>query len=264
MIRRVGPTRSQRASFSARRGTGKELVARGCMPRARPDGRAAPFVADALRRACRRRRSGKRTFRAHQGQLHRRVPRSAGPDGRRRRRRLFLDEVGEMPPPMQVKLLRFLQEGTFMPVGGRSPLHADPHRIGHASGSRCHGCCRYVPGEICSIASKGSSCGRSDLPSVPKISACWRRSSCSVALAIGLCGFRRRPLLGSAYKPGPAMCRSCNPWSQTCSRCYMARTITVIDLDTLELATTGRSTGPPRRRPFGFDGDSLPARVAAS
>ncbi len=38
---------------------------------------------------------------------------------------LFLDEVGEMPPPMQVKLLRFLQEGTFLPVGGRAQKRAD-------------------------------------------------------------------------------------------------------------------------------------------
>ena len=38
---------------------------------------------------------------------------------------LFLDEVGEMPPAMQVKLLRFLQEGAYTPVGGRQPLAAD-------------------------------------------------------------------------------------------------------------------------------------------
>jgi DNA-binding NtrC family response regulator len=38
---------------------------------------------------------------------------------------LFLDEVGETPPAMQVKLLRFLQEREYMPVGGRSPKRAD-------------------------------------------------------------------------------------------------------------------------------------------
>jgi len=38
---------------------------------------------------------------------------------------LFLDEVGEMPPPMQVKLLRFLQEGSFVAVGGRVQKRAD-------------------------------------------------------------------------------------------------------------------------------------------
>lgn len=38
---------------------------------------------------------------------------------------LFLDEVGEMPQNMQVKLLRFLQEGTYTPVGGRVEEHAD-------------------------------------------------------------------------------------------------------------------------------------------
>ena len=34
---------------------------------------------------------------------------------------LFLDEIGDMTMSMQVKLLRVLQEGTFLPVGGTSP-----------------------------------------------------------------------------------------------------------------------------------------------
>jgi two-component system NtrC family response regulator len=38
---------------------------------------------------------------------------------------LFLDEVGELPVDLQVKLLRFLQEFTFLRVGGRQPLKVD-------------------------------------------------------------------------------------------------------------------------------------------
>ena len=38
---------------------------------------------------------------------------------------LFLDEIGDLPAPIQVKLLRFLQEQTFMRVGGRQEIAID-------------------------------------------------------------------------------------------------------------------------------------------
>ncbi|MEX1368138.1 MAG: sigma-54 dependent transcriptional regulator [Nannocystaceae bacterium] len=38
---------------------------------------------------------------------------------------LFLDEIGELPPPLQVKLLRALQEGEIRRVGDNQPLSVD-------------------------------------------------------------------------------------------------------------------------------------------
>jgi two-component system response regulator PilR (NtrC family) len=38
---------------------------------------------------------------------------------------LLLDEVGDMPPPMQAKLLRVLQDGRIRPVGGSSEIAVD-------------------------------------------------------------------------------------------------------------------------------------------
>jgi len=38
---------------------------------------------------------------------------------------LFLDEVGDIPLPLQVKLLRFLQERVIERIGGRQPIQVD-------------------------------------------------------------------------------------------------------------------------------------------
>ncbi len=42
---------------------------------------------------------------------------------------LFLDEIGEMPPPLQVKLLRFLQEQTIERIGGREEIRVNTRVI---------------------------------------------------------------------------------------------------------------------------------------
>jgi hypothetical protein len=49
---------------------------------------------------------------AHQGVLARCSPHGA----------IFLDEIGEVPAPVQIKLLQVLQERTFCPVGSHEPL----------------------------------------------------------------------------------------------------------------------------------------------
>jgi transcriptional regulator of aroF, aroG, tyrA and aromatic amino acid transport len=38
---------------------------------------------------------------------------------------VFLDEIGEMSPHLQIKLLRFLQDGSFRRVGEEEEMHAD-------------------------------------------------------------------------------------------------------------------------------------------
>lgn len=53
---------------------------------------------------------------------------------------LFLDEIGEMALPLQAKLLRVLQEGTFERLGGSQPLHSNARVVAATN--------RNIPAEI--------------------------------------------------------------------------------------------------------------------
>jgi len=100
-------------------GTGKEAVARA-LHALSPRGRA-PFVAvncgaivETLAEST--------LFGNERGAFTGADRRSDGLLGRVGEGTLFLDEVGELSPALQVKLLRLLQEGAYERVGGREPL----------------------------------------------------------------------------------------------------------------------------------------------
>lgn len=63
---------------------------------------------------------------AFTGAIHRRVGLFEQCDGGS----LFLDEIGDMPAPVQVKLLRVLQDGSFTRVGGHDEQRSDVRIIG--------------------------------------------------------------------------------------------------------------------------------------
>lgn len=121
IIAQVAPSRAT-VLISGESGTGKELIAAAIhqnSPRAR-----APFVrlncaalAESLLES--------ELFGHERGAFTGAMTRREGRFKQAHGGTLFLDEVSEIPLPMQVKLLRFLQEKTFERVGGNETITVD-------------------------------------------------------------------------------------------------------------------------------------------
>ncbi len=103
-------------------GTGKELVARALHDYGRR--RKGPFVAINMA-AIPRDLIEAELFGHEKGAFTGAIQRKAGQFEQADGGTLFLDEIGDMPMEAQTRLLRVLQQGEYMSVGGRTPIKTD-------------------------------------------------------------------------------------------------------------------------------------------
>ncbi|HZC68258.1 MAG TPA: sigma-54 dependent transcriptional regulator, partial [Nitrospirales bacterium] len=120
-IATAGPAPS-RVLISGENGTGKELVARGIhveSPRA-----DRPFI-EVNCAAIPETLIESELFGHEKGAFTGAVRQKAGRFEDAHRGTIFLDEIGEMPMSLQVKLLQVIEEKTFTRVGGNQPITVD-------------------------------------------------------------------------------------------------------------------------------------------
>ena len=103
-------------------GTGKELVARSVhAPGSRPAGPYVPLNMAAIPRNL----VESELFGHEKGAFVGADSRMSGRFEQAEGGSLFLDEVGDMPPEAQTRLLRVLQDGEYLPVGANRPVKAN-------------------------------------------------------------------------------------------------------------------------------------------
>jgi two-component system response regulator AtoC len=120
LVKQVAPARSS-VFIVGETGTGKELVARALHQASERSGLFVPIncaaiPADLLESELFGHRKG-----AFTGATHDRVGKCELASGGT----LFLDEITEMPPALQAKLLRVVQEGTVERLGAHAPVQVD-------------------------------------------------------------------------------------------------------------------------------------------
>lgn len=103
-------------------GTGKELIARALHDYGKRKNR--PFVAINMA-AIPRDLIESELFGHEKGAFTGAASRAPGRFAQAEGGTLFLDEIGDMPIEAQTRLLRVLQQGEYLPVGGRSPMRAN-------------------------------------------------------------------------------------------------------------------------------------------
>lgn len=103
-------------------GTGKELIARAVHEKSPRSG--GPFVTLNCA-AVPQELIESELFGHEKGSFTGAASRHTGKFEQANRGTLFLDEIGDMPPVMQAKLLRVLEEGEIERVGGEGPLRVD-------------------------------------------------------------------------------------------------------------------------------------------
>jgi two-component system response regulator PilR (NtrC family) len=121
MIRQVSKTKTN-VLITGESGTGKELIARAIHMES--DRRGLPFVAincggipETLMES--------ELFGHKKGSFTGAIQDKPGLFQEAHRGTIFLDEIGELSPPIQVKLLRAVQEKTVRPVGGTEDVSVD-------------------------------------------------------------------------------------------------------------------------------------------
>jgi two-component system response regulator HydG len=121
MIRQVAPTDAT-VLIQGESGTGKELVARAIHERSLRN--QGPFVVINCS-AYPSTLLESELFGHEKGAFTGAVRRKIGRFEQAQGGTVFLDEIGEIPPPSQIKLLRVLQSQKFERLGGESTVHVD-------------------------------------------------------------------------------------------------------------------------------------------